>query len=56
MFGLAIILSLLVILVLLWPRYDGGGIHYNYALMCAPCSAVGFAIMGALWIAVWWTA
>lgn len=44
-----IIGTLFVCLFLLWPRADGGGIPYSLALVCAPCMAIGLAIIAAIW-------
>lgn len=50
MFGIAVILTLAICLYLLWPRYDGGGIHYNLALVCTPCALVGMGVIAFLWV------
>lgn len=50
---LASAITLLVVLYMLWPRYDGGGIHYNIALVCTPCSIIALTIIAIAWLTVW---
>lgn len=53
MITFGVIVSLLVCLFLLWPRHDGGGIYYNLALICTPCSIIGFGLIAFVWVGVW---
>lgn len=49
----ASILTLLICWFMLSPRYDGGGIHYNLALVCVPCVGIAVGAIVAIWLGAW---
>lgn len=46
---LASAITLLVVLYMLWPRYNGG----DLALVCTPCSIIALTIVVIAWLTVW---